>query len=198
MFLFLEAQLHLFSLWLTKLVQRTCAIRHSEDKPWQDCIFFTLTVVIYPVISMGFSIFSLLTGVSLWACVCTGRNILWLSGRAGSQEVCFWLCHRFSVPVLAKFSVTSCFSFSLCKSSFASPLGCEALLIVKYCLKSLDGEPSIKYDIEIIIVASERDKNVGRLKFYLFRLDCCQAKRSVKILHLIQPVSPPMETVSNS
>lgn len=72
-----------------------------------------------------------------------------------------------------KVSVTLCFSFSPCKSSFASPLGCEAVLIVKYCLKSLDGEPSIKYDIEIIIVASECDKNLGRLKCCVFRLDCC-------------------------
>lgn len=122
---------------------------------------------------MGFSIFSPPTGVSLWVCVCTGRNLLWLRHRAGSQEDCFWLCHRFSVPVLAKFSMTLCLNFPPCKSSFASSLGCKVILIVKYSLKSLDGEPFIKYDIQIMAVASECDKNVGRLKFWIFGLDSC-------------------------
>lgn len=132
---------------------------------------------------MGFSIFSLSTGVSLWASVCTGRNLLWLRHRAGSQEDFFWLCHRFSVPILAKFSMTLCLNFPPCKSSFASSLGCKAALIVKYSLKSLDGEHFIKYDIQIIAVASECDKNVGRLKLCIFRLDSCQAKGSIKRLN---------------
>lgn len=119
---------------------------------------------------MGFSIFILFTGVSLWACVCTGRDLLWLRHRAGSQEVCSWPCHRVSVPILAKFSMALCFSFPLCTSSLTSSLGCEAILIVKYILKSLDGESFIKYDIGIITVACECDKNVGRLKFCIFGL----------------------------
>lgn len=167
-------------------MQKNSCYLCSEDKPWQDSIFFALSIIIYPSIFMGFSIFSLPTGVSLWACVCTGRNLLWLRHRAGSQEDCFWLCHHgFSVPILAKFSMTLCLNFPPCKISFASSLGCKAILIVTCSLKSLDGEPFIKYDVQIIAVASECDKNVGRLKFCIFRLDSCQAEGSIKRLNSI-------------
>jgi len=44
----------------------------------------------------------------------------------------------------------------------------------------------MKYGIGIITVSSECDKNVGRLKFCIFRLDSCRAKGSIKRLHLTQ------------
>lgn len=41
-------------------------------------------------------------------------------------------------------------------------MGFEAILIVKNSYKSLDGEHFMKYGIEIITVASQKGKNVGR------------------------------------
>lgn len=55
-------------------------------------------------------------------------------------------------------------------------------MIVKYGLEPLDGEPSIKYHLEIITVATECDKNIDRLKFGITRLDSSQAKGSIKRL----------------
>lgn len=60
-------------------------------------------------------------------------------------------------------------------------------MIAKYSLEPLDGEPSFKYHLEIITAATECDKNIGRLKFYNFRLDSSQAKGSIKRLDLFHP-----------